>query len=67
MGELAKFGSAYGILDVTRGRKALAKRIATSGPVPIVIHAVLTGPFGSDDCVSIEFNMDVSSVEEVGS
>lgn len=54
-----KFTSSYGILDVERGRKALAKHLKQHGSVPVLIEAVITDPFGSDDGVSIEFNMEV--------
>lgn len=58
-----RFNSTYGMLDVMKGRKALAKHLKAHGGVSVLIHAVLTDPFGSDDGTSIEFNMDVSKVE----
>lgn len=54
--------STYAILDVMRGRKALAKHIAKHGPVKVLIEATITEPYGSDDGESIEFNCDVHCV-----
>lgn len=61
--EYPRFKSTYGMLDIETGRKAVAKHLKTKGAIPVIIHAVLTDPFGSDDGTSIEFNMDVSRVE----
>lgn len=61
MGDI-KFQSDYGMLDVMKGRKALAKHLKKKGPVRVLIEATLTDPFGSDDGTSIEFNMDVAKV-----
>ena len=58
-----RFTSSYGILDIEKGRKALAKHLKANGGLPVLIHAVLTDPYGSDDGVSIEFNMEVLKVE----
>ncbi len=58
-----KFQSDYGMLDVLKGRKSLAKHLKKHGPVRVLIEATLTEPFGSDDGTSIEFNMDVTSVK----
>lgn len=60
-----KFTSTYGILDVMKGRKKLAKHINSHGPVLVMIEAILTAPYGSDDGTSIEFNMDVHSVRVI--
>lgn len=60
-----KIKSTYGILDVEGGRKALAKRLAAQPDVRVTIEAVITYPFGRDDGVSQEFNMEVMSVREV--
>jgi len=54
--------STYAILDVMRGRKALAKHLAKHGPVKVLIEATITDPYGSDDGDSIEFNCDVQRV-----
>ncbi len=58
--------STYLILDVMKGRKALARRLAKNGPIRVQIVADIVDPFGSDDGTSIEFNCDVVSVVEVG-
>lgn len=55
--------SSYAILDIEKGRKALVKYLEKHGPVPVLIEAIITDPFGRDDDVSIEFNMDVVSVK----
>jgi hypothetical protein len=57
--------SSYAILDVENGRKALAKHLAKHGSVPVLIEAVITDPYGSDDGVSIEFNCQVISLRIV--
>jgi len=59
---LAKIKSTFAILDVMKGRKALAKHLAKHGPVHVLIEATITDPWGSDDGDSIEFNCDVSRV-----
>lgn len=56
---LPKIDSEYCIIDVTRGRKALASHLAKHGPVRVQILVDLTEPFGRDDGVSIEFNGNV--------
>lgn len=60
--KLPRIQSTYGILDVMRGRKKLAKHLAKHGPVRVTIEATITDAYGSDDGDSIEFNMDVQSV-----
>lgn len=58
--------STYMLLDVEKGRKALAKRLAKDGPVRVLIEAEIVDPFGSDDGTSIEFNCNVLGVTEIG-
>lgn len=60
-----KLTSSYAILDIERGRKSLVKHLAKHGPVRVMIEAIITDPYGRDDGVSIEFNMDVLSVRVV--
>lgn len=60
-----KITSSYAILDVEKGRKALAKYLERHGPVPVVIEAVVTCPYGRDDGISLEFIVDVVSVKVV--
>ena len=62
MSGLPKITSTYAIIDVMRGRKALAARLKKHGPVRVRIEAVLTEPFGHDDGESIEFNADVERI-----
>lgn len=57
-----KFSSTYAIVDVMKGRKALARHIAKHGPVRVTIVAEITDPYGSDDGASIEFNANVISI-----
>lgn len=61
--KVPKISSSYAILDVERGRKALAKYLKANSGLPVIIHATITDQFGSDDGCSIEFNMDVVKVE----
>lgn len=63
--KLPRIQSTYAILDVMRGRKALARYLEQHGPVRVLIEAEITRPYGPDDGVSIEFDMDVSSVKLV--
>lgn len=49
------------ILDVTKGRKALLKRL-NDGPIPVVITGYIVRQWGNDDGTSIEFAVDVTSV-----
>lgn len=60
-----RISSSYAILDIGRGRKALVKHLDRHGPVRVLIEALITDPYGRDDGVSIEFNMNVVSVEVV--
>ena len=60
--ELPRLQSTYAILDIMRGRKALARQLKKDGPVRVLIEATITEPFGSDDGTSIEFNCAVHSV-----
>jgi hypothetical protein len=55
-----RIASSYAIVDITKGRKALAKHIKKHGPVSVVIHATLDGEYGRDDGTSIEFNATVT-------
>lgn len=63
MTDTPKFTSTYGILDVMKGRKKLRSHLKKHGPVKVLIEATLTEPYGQDDGVSIEFNMNVTSVK----
>ena len=54
--------STYAIVDVMKGRKALARHLAKHGPVRVTIVAELTEPYGADDGTSIEFNANVISI-----
>ena len=60
---LPRIQSTYGILDVMRGRKALAKHLAKHGPVRVIIEATIAYQYGADDGDSIEFSMDVRSAK----
>jgi hypothetical protein len=57
--------STYAIVDVMQGRHSLARYLKANVGLPVIIHAVLTDPFGSDDGTSIEFNAEVSKIEVV--
>lgn len=58
-----KIKSSYAIVDIQQGRKALAKYLNGNAGLPVVIHAVLTDPYGTDDGTSIEFNAEVLKIE----
>lgn len=65
-----KLTSSFALLDVTRGRKALSKRMPPASRslpdeqrIPVVILGYISHQHGSDDGVSIEFGVDVTSVE----
>lgn len=61
----APFTSGFMLLDVKRGRAALAKKIAAGGKVDVWIKATIEGAsgIGHDDGVSIEFAAEVHSVK----
>lgn len=64
------FKSEFAILDVKRGRKSLLKEIQRrkrtgDAQIEVLIRGTLQGPWGSDDGVSIEFQVDVEEVEVV--
>ncbi len=56
------FTSNYAIIDVMKGRKALARRLAKHGPIRATLVVEITDPFGIDDGESIEFNANVISI-----
>lgn len=60
-----RISSQYAIIDVMRGRKALARHLEREGPMRVMIEAEITDPFGGDDGTSIEFNATVISITKV--
>ena len=58
-----KIISHFALIDIEKGRKALARHIEKYGHVEVVIYAKLTEPFGHDDGTSVEFCADVSKIE----
>ncbi len=64
----APFTSDFMLLDVKKGRAALAKKIAAGGKVEVWIKATIEGAsgIGRDDGVSIEFAAQVHSVKVGG-
>lgn len=65
-----KLHSDFAILDVKHGRKGLAKkmphgsnRLPDDKRIPVVIRGYISHRWGGDDGVSIEFGVDVTSVE----
>lgn len=69
-----KLQSDFALLDVKRGRRQLDKMVERNGmtgaakhdlpkPIPVVIRGYITHRYGSDDGVSQEWGVDVSSVE----
>lgn len=63
MAQLPIISSTFGLLDVKRGRAALVRRLA-DGPIPVTIQAFITKDWGRDDGVSMEFELEVTSVTE---
>lgn len=65
MARLPTLKGNFAILDVTSGRKGLAKHFARKEPhpipVPVVIHGYIDG-VGHDDGTSTEFTVDVTGV-----
>ncbi len=64
-----KLTSKFALLDVTQGRKQLAKRMPPGSQrlprdkrIPITIHGFISHQHGNDDGTSIEFGVDVSYV-----
>jgi hypothetical protein len=64
--------SGFAILDVTSGRRALAKHFDARPPcglcpedlrIPVVIHGYLDGVNSFDDGTSREFSVNVEKVE----
>lgn len=67
---LPKIKSEFALLDVTMGRKALARMMppgSTSLPnderIPVTIRGWISHRHGNDDGISIEFGVDVETVE----
>lgn len=65
-----KLQSDFALLDVKRGRQALAKRMPPGSQslpkdkrIPVVIHGWISHRHGADDGTSIEFGVDVDRVE----
>lgn len=55
--------SKFALLDVTKGRKKLAKHIEKNGPVRVTVTGIITEPWGHDDGVSQEFGVCVDSLK----
>lgn len=57
--------SGFALLDVTKGRAALSKALGTNPAVrfPVTIAGYVSRRWGNDDGESIEFEVDVTSVE----
>lgn len=64
MSKMGNFHSNFALLDVKRGRKALARRLAKGERVAVIIYGEIEGVWGSDDGVSQEFSVYVRTVEE---
>jgi hypothetical protein len=60
----APFKSDFALLDVKKGRQALAKKIDAGGKVRVRIDMVIDCRHGSDDGTSIEFSGEVLSVKQ---
>lgn len=60
----APFQSTFALLDVMRGRAALAKRLAKSGKIKVNVEMTIDYVWGGDDGTSQEFSCTVISVKE---
>jgi hypothetical protein len=61
---LRNVSSEFALIDVKKGRKALAKVVRRGYRVPFTMSGfVQPGPNGRDDGVSIEFCADVTSAK----
>jgi hypothetical protein len=60
---IAPYTSTFALLDVKRGRHRLAARLNKGDPVPVVIRGFVTRPWGHDDGVSTEFEIEVTALE----
>jgi hypothetical protein len=65
-----KIRSKFALLDVTYGRKALdrlmppgSQSLPKDERIPVTIEGFISHRHGSDDGVSIEFGVDVTSVK----
>lgn len=65
-----KLQSRFALLDVQRGRKALdrlmppgSQSLPKDRRIPVVIRGFISHRHGSDDGVSMEFGVDVTTVE----
>lgn len=65
-----KLQSDFALLDVKHGRKGLAKMMPPGSQslpkekrIPVVIRGYISHRHGADDGTSIEFGVDVTSVE----
>ena len=56
--------SDFAILDVKRGRVALAKRVNAGERIPVTIRGYIDTVHGNDDGTSIEFSLLVTSAVE---
>jgi hypothetical protein len=61
---MEKIDSDFAILDVMRGRAALAKRVAKGERIPVTIRGYLNNVNSHDDGVSIEIALEVTDVYE---
>ena len=62
-----KLQSDFGILDVKHGQIDLTHHVRTGETVSVTIDAIITGPWGDNDGISQEFELEVRSVKECSS
>lgn len=58
-----KLESGLAILDVKGGRRAVNGQLKLGKTIDVVIRGKIDAPWGSDDGVSQEFQVEVDSVE----
>lgn len=62
--KLPAITSNFAILDVEKHRLTLERHIKKNGPVRLTVELEVTGPFGSNDGTSMEFNCNVLSIAQ---
>lgn len=59
-----RIASEFAMIDVKKGRRELARAVRDGQVrIPVTLVGFITGPYGQDDGMSIEFEVDVKKVE----
>lgn len=60
----APFKSDFAIIDIKKGRQALAKKIAAGAKVRVRVDMLIDQQYGNDDGTSIAFYCDILSIKQ---